>query len=90
MNRRGMKTILDGVFNHASSDGLYFDRYHRYQTDGACESLRSYWRSWFHFKTSNVPCNSSDYDGWFGFDSLPTFDHTNPRCRTSSTAARTT
>ena len=78
MDRRGMKTILDGVFNHASSDGLYFDRYHRYQTDGACESLSSNWRSWFHFKTGNVPCNSSDYDGWFGFDSLPTFDHTNP------------
>ncbi len=27
--------------------------------------------------TSNVPCNASDYHGWFGFDSLPTFDHTN-------------
>jgi len=81
MNRRGMQVILDGVFNHASSDGLYFDRYHRYQTDGACESLTSVWRSWFHFKDNNVPCNSSDYDGWFGFDSLPTFDHTNPEVR---------
>jgi glycosidase len=78
MNRRGMQVILDGVFNHASSDGLYFDRYHRYPTDGACESLSSFWRSWFHFYTNNVPCNSSDYPGWFGFDSLPTFDHTNP------------
>ena len=78
MNRRGMSVILDGVFNHASSDGLYFDRYHRYPTDGACESLSSVWRSWFHFNDNNVPCNSSDYTGWFGFDSLPTFDHTNP------------
>ncbi len=78
MNRRGMQVILDGVFNHASSDGLYFDRYHRYPTDGACESLTSVWRSWFHFNDNNVPCNSSDYTGWFGFDSLPTFDHTNP------------
>ncbi len=77
MSRRGMQVILDGVFNHASSDGLYFDRYHRYQTDGACESLTSVWRSWFHFLDNNVPCNSSDYNGWFGFDSLPTFDHTN-------------
>jgi glycosidase len=78
MNRRGMQVILDGVFNHASSDGLYFDRYHRYLTDGACESLTSVWRTWFHFNDNNVPCNSSDYTGWFGFDSLPTFDHTNP------------
>ncbi len=78
MNSRGMSVILDGVFNHASSDGLYFDRYHRYPTDGACESLTSVWRSWFHFNDNNVPCNTSDYPGWDGFDSLPTFDHTNP------------
>ena len=78
LNRRGMQVILDGVFNHASSDSLYFDRYHRYPTDGACESLSSVWRSWFHFNDNNVPCGSADYPGWFGFDSLPTFDHTNP------------
>ncbi len=78
LNRRGMQVILDGVFNHASSDSLYFDRYHRYPTDGACESLSSTWRSWFHFNDNNVPCGTADYPGWFGFDSLPTFDHTNP------------
>jgi glycosidase len=76
MDRRGMRLILDGVFNHASSDSLYFDRYHRYATDGACESLTSVYRTWFHFNDSNVPCGSADYPGWDGFDSLPTFDHT--------------
>jgi glycosidase len=78
MNKRGMRVILDGVFNHASSDSLYFDRYNRYPTDGACESLSSYWRTWFNFNVndSNVPCTSADYTGWFGFDSLPTFNHT--------------
>lgn len=76
MDRRGMRLILDGVFNHASSDSLYFDRYHRYPTDGACESLSSTWRTWFHFNDTSVPCTSADYPGWFGFDSLPTFDHT--------------
>ena len=30
LQRRGMQVILDGVFNHASSDGMYFDRYDRY------------------------------------------------------------
>src|SRR5579872_488129 len=78
MDRRGMRLILDGVFNHASSDGLYFDRYHRYPTDGACESLSSPYRSWFHFNDNNVPCGSADYPGWDGFDSLPQFDHTVP------------
>lgn len=77
MDRRGMRLILDGVFNHASSDSLYFDRYHRYPTDGACESLSSPYRSWFHFNDNNVPCTSADYPGWAGFDSLPAFDHSN-------------
>ena len=40
-----MQVILDGVFNHASSDGMYFDRYDRLGgTDpniGACLSLQS-------------------------------------------------
>ena len=80
-NRRGMRLILDGVFNHASSDSLYFDRYHRYPTDGACESLTSTWRSWFHFNDNNVPCGTADYPGWDGFDSLPTFDHTNDQVK---------
>jgi glycosidase len=83
MDRRGMRVILDAVFNHASSDGLYFDRYNRYggpaPNIGACLSLQSMWRSWFHFLDNNVPCGSSDYVGWFGFDSLPTFDHSNPQ-----------
>ena len=81
MNRRGMNLILDGVFNHASSDGLYFDLYNRYDGTapniGACLSLQSMWRTWFHFNDNNVPCTAKDYPAWYGFSSLPTFDHTN-------------
>ncbi len=68
---RGMRIILDGVFNHTSSDSLYFDRYNRYPSDGACESLSSPFRSWFVFTTTNVPCTDDDYEGWFGYRSLP-------------------
>jgi len=79
-SRRGMQLILDGVFNHASSDGMYFDRYDRNGgTDpniGACLSLGSQWRTWFNFTDNNVPCQTGDYIGWFGLDSLPTFNHT--------------
>lgn len=78
-NRRGMQLILDGVFNHASSDGMYFDRYDRYGGTapkiGACLSLGSQWRTWFNFTDNNVPCQTGDYVGWFGLDSLPTFNH---------------
>ena len=77
----GIRLILDGVFNHASSDSLYFDRYHRYSSLGACESLASPWRSWFNFTTSATPCGSSDYVGWFSLDTLPVFDHSNPLVR---------
>ena len=55
--KKGIRVILDGVFNHMSSDSPFFDRYHRYPTVGACESLASPWRNWFEFTTSNVPCD---------------------------------
>ena len=45
---RGIRLILDGVFNHLSSDSPIFDRYHHYATEGACESPRSPYRSWFY------------------------------------------
>ena len=77
---RGMRIILDGVFNHMSSDSPFFDRYHHFDTVGACESLTSPWRDWFTFH--DVPAgtgtcvgsagpDSATYDGWFGFDSIP-------------------
>jgi hypothetical protein len=79
LNRRKMQVILDGVFNHASSDGLYFDRYNRLggtpPNIGACLSVQSQWRTCFNFTDNNVPCSSADYIGWFGLDSLPTWNH---------------
>jgi glycosidase len=71
---RGIKIILDGVFNHVSSDSAYFDRYSRFDASsaltspsapgtndqsGACESTASTWRSWFTFSAGTGKC----YDG---------------------------
>ncbi|HEX8293716.1 MAG TPA: alpha-amylase family glycosyl hydrolase, partial [Pyrinomonadaceae bacterium] len=72
--RRGMRLIFDGVFNHSSSDSRYFDRYHRYDSDGGCESLGSPFRPWYNFFNANLPCTYADYEGWFGFDSLAVFN----------------
>jgi glycosidase len=80
-NARGIKIVLDGVFNHLSSDSPFFDRYHHYTTIGACENISSPYRSWFVFHDvtpgsgvcvdgQNRP-NSATYDGWAGFDSIP-------------------
>jgi glycosidase len=74
MSQRGMSLIVDGTFEDASSDSTYFNRYGKFATTGACQSLSSVWRTWFQFLTSNVPCTSTDYNGWSGFDSLPLFD----------------
>jgi glycosidase len=75
---RGIRIVLDGVFNHMSSDSPFFDRYHHYAETGACESLASPWRSWFDFTTAHVPCTTGDYVGWFGFDSIPQLHKANP------------
>jgi glycosidase len=81
-HNRGMRVVLDGVFNHLSSDSAFFDRYHHYSTSGACEDPNAQFRSWFYFRTPSqgqpAPCAPSTpggsdtyYDGWFGFDSIP-------------------
>lgn len=80
-NSRGIKVVLDGVFNHLSSDSPFFDRYHHYTTIGACEDISSPYRTWFNFHdvaqgsgvcvdSQNRP-NAATYDGWAGFDSIP-------------------
>ncbi len=69
----GIKLILDGVFNHVSSDSRYFDRYHRYDANGtlnrpgggtdddsgACESGKSPFYSWFYFPDIGMPARDS-------------------------------
>jgi glycosidase len=83
----GIRVVLDGVFNHMSSDSPLFDRYNHYNTVGACESAASPYRGWFTFHdvapgtgfcvdSQNRP-NAATYDGWFGFDSIPVITKSN-------------
>jgi glycosidase/fibronectin type 3 domain-containing protein len=85
--RRGIKIVLDGVFNHLSSDSPFFDRYGHYTAVGACESLTSPYRSWFYFQdvaagegtcVGTAGPNSATYTGWFGFDSIPVINKSLP------------
>jgi glycosidase len=83
---RGIVLILDGVFNHMSSDSAIFDRYNRFEgADGACESLESAYRTWFFFRAPTGPepavcaddgLGNTFYVSWFGFDSIPKIDNT--------------
>ena len=72
----GMKVVLDGVFNHTSSDSRYFDRYQRYGSPaGACEDTTSSFRPWYFFNAAapgmGVCAGNTLYESWFGYDSLP-------------------
>jgi glycosidase/fibronectin type 3 domain-containing protein len=82
-NARGMRLVLDGVFNHSSSDSVYFDRYNRYAAEGACESVSSPFRDWYNFSPQTAgPCaGDTTYESWFGFDSLPKLNSGNQDVR---------
>src|SRR5919108_1109157 len=77
---KGIRLILDGVFNHTSSDSVYFDRYSRYPAIvGACESPSSRFRPWYEITGNEVPCRS--YSGFANLDSLPTLNDANASVR---------
>ncbi|MGB9871949.1 MAG: alpha amylase N-terminal ig-like domain-containing protein [Anaerolineae bacterium] len=73
----GIRVVLDGVFNHTSSDSLYFDKYSRYDTLGAYESLSSPYVDWYTF--SAWP---DEYLSWWGYDTLPVLRSSHPAVRT--------
>ncbi len=74
---RGIRVVLDGVFNHTSSDSVYFDKYSRHPTLGAYESRSSPYYDWYTF--SAWP---DDYNSWWGYDTLPVLRSSNPAVRT--------
>jgi glycosidase len=71
-HRAGIKVVLDGVFNHTSSDSPMFDRSHRFSEVGACEAADSSWSTWYTLQPG-PPAKCFDgqtYVDWFGFDTL--------------------
>ena len=80
IHRRGMKVILDGVFNHCGSFNKWMDaeRIYENQEDyekGAYVSEDSPYRSFFKFYDQyNWPYNE-EYDGWWGHKTLPKLNY---------------
>ncbi len=69
----GIRVMLDGVFSHTGEDSVYFNRYGHYPETGACQGEDSPYYSWYDFQ--HFP---DKYRCWWGFDSLPEVDETNP------------
>lgn len=79
VHRRGMKVILDGVFNHCGSFNKWLDREHIYEhadgyEKGAYVTKESPYNTFFKFYEDKWPYNGS-YDGWWGHDTLPKLNY---------------
>ncbi len=79
IHEKGMRVILDGVFNHCGSFNKWMDRERIYEKQkgyepGAYISEDSPYRSFFRFRRNKWPYNA-DYDGWWGHETLPKLNY---------------
>ncbi len=69
----GMRVMLDGVFSHTGDDSIYFNRYGRYDSVGACQGETSPYYKWYTF--TSFP---DAYKSWWGFKTLPEVNELEP------------
>lgn len=79
VHRRGMRVILDGVFNHCGSFNKWLDRECIYEhapgyAKGAFVDRESPYHTYFKFWEDMWPYNTY-YDGWWGHDTLPKLNY---------------
>ena len=75
-HEKGMKVILDGVFNHSGADSLYFNKFGTYDSLGAYQSKSSPYYDWYYFK--KFP---DEYACWWGCDNVPDLNKSNKAYR---------
>ncbi len=79
---RGMRIVLDGVFNHTGDDSLYFNRRGNYPSVGAYQSLDSRYAEWYDFEAF-----PDRYAAWWGIEILPRLHQDRAICRNYFTGA---
>ena len=84
MHKRGMRVILDGVFNHCGSFNKWMDRERIYENQegypkGAYVSADSPYRNFFSFNDPNAWPYNTSYDGWWAHDTLPKLNYEGSR-----------
>ena len=71
-HQRGIKVIIDGVFNHTGTEFWAFQHLLEHQED----SPYKHWYSVLSFDDPSTSENEFDYEGWWGFKGLPVFKET--------------
>ncbi|MBQ8638478.1 MAG: glycoside hydrolase family 13 protein [Lachnospiraceae bacterium] len=84
IHARGMKVILDGVFNHCGSFNKWLDREEIYENQsgyekGAYVSADSPYHDYFDFIDDDRWPYNDHYDGWWGHDTLPKLNYEGSR-----------
>ncbi|MDO4276825.1 MAG: glycoside hydrolase family 13 protein [Eubacteriales bacterium] len=84
IHKRGMKVILDGVFNHCGSYNKWMDRERIYEGQegypkGAYVSADSPYRYFFKFNDENRWPYNPTYDAWWTHDTLPKLNYEGSR-----------
>ncbi|MDR1737155.1 MAG: glycoside hydrolase family 13 protein [Oscillospiraceae bacterium] len=70
---RGIRVLLDGVFNHTGFDSVYFNGRGTYPELGAYQSKESKYFDWFDFQEW-----PERYSSWWGVYTLPQINENNP------------
>lgn len=78
IHKRGMRVVIDGVFNHCGSFNKWMDREGIYlgkegYKEGAFQSTKSPYRSYFKFE--NPDESQSEYEGWWNYPTLPKLNY---------------
>jgi glycosidase len=69
VHSRGLKLIIDGVFNHT---GVQFWAFQDVVNNGEASKYKN-WYNIIEFDNPETKSNEFDYDGWWGIKSLPEF-----------------
>ena len=84
LHKRGMRIIIDGVFNHCGSFNKWLDRELIYEgqegyAPGAYISADSPYRYFFNFRDEGRWPYNPSYDGWWTHDTLPKLNYEGSR-----------
>lgn len=77
-HKRGMKVILDGVFNHCGSFHRFLDKEEVYESSdtpyekGAYQDKESPYKDYFQYTDEN---DKDSYEKWWGYETLPKLNY---------------